>query len=144
MKESKPFTFKQVEKKENENSAIYIASELMQARTQFHVWHLQANGIGSYAFHKALDDFYNAMTGFADDFVETVQGKTKTLLKGYTVEPVKDFVSTQQVIKELDELKADIENYRIALPRSWANVDNMLQTVIDQIESTTYKLTFLK
>lgn len=129
---------------EDSSSPTFIASELLQARTQFHIWHLQANGTGSYAFHSALDEFYNAMTGFADSFVETIQGKTKSILKGYGNEPLEDFKSSEQVVQALDELKSDIEEYRISLPRSWANIDNLLQEVIDQIEKTSYKLIFLK
>ena len=129
---------------ESENTPQWFASELMQVRTQFHIWHLQAQGSGSFAMHLAIGEFYSSMSGFVDSFVETIQGKTKSILKGYTTEPVMDLLSKEQVIAELDEFKQDCENYRTSLPTSWANIDNQIQVIIDQIEQTIYKLNFLQ
>lgn len=128
----------------SENTPQWFASELMQARTQFHIWHLQAQGNSSYSFHKAIDPFYDSMTGFVDKFVEIVQGKTKTIIKGYTNEPLVDLLSKEQVITQLEEFKADCESYRLSLPTSWANIDNQIQEIIDLTEETIYKLTFLQ
>ena len=125
------------------NNLTNVASELMQARTQFHIWHLQSTGVSSYAIHMAIGGFYESLTGFIDSLVETSQGKTKSIIKGYTSEPLMDFESKDQIIKELDELKSDIEGYRVTLDRSWANIDNQLQTIVDVIEQTQYKLLFL-
>jgi DNA-binding ferritin-like protein len=122
---------------------IQIISELLNARTQFHVWHLQTIGTGSYAIHKALDSFYSNLSGYIDSLVETIQGKKLKILKGYSAKSLKDFASKEVVIKELDMLKETLESYRVSLPKNWANIDNQIQVIIDDIEQTTYKLTFL-
>lgn len=117
---------------------IEIVSKLFHARTQIHIYHLQTK---SFAQHKALNEAYDDILDKTDELAETIQGKTKSLLKGYKSYP---FVEDNNPIKFLTELKMCLEEYRVKLKTDWDNIDNQIQTIIDTIESTIYKLTFLE
>jgi len=122
-------------------SFVDLISQLKHAGTQMHIFHLQTQ---SYAEHMALGGFYDGLPGLIDSLVETVQGKEQALVKGYKAFPFSDYTSTQAVLQFLQNLLLKIESYRLSLPKSWANIDNQLQVVIDLTESTMYKLKFLK
>ena len=56
---------------ENNNSIIgQFVSTLFASRTQAHVFHLQTTGEGSFATHKALNDYYDEIVGITDGLVE--------------------------------------------------------------------------
>lgn len=55
----------------NQTSGMGILQVLFHARTQTHFWHLQTQ---SYAEHKALGDFYEALLPLADEFMEVYIG----------------------------------------------------------------------
>ena len=42
-----------------------LVEELMNASTSFHKLHLQVEGVGSFAAHKALNEIYEALPGLA-------------------------------------------------------------------------------
>ena len=50
-------------------------STLFASRTQAHIFHLQVTGPGSFAKHKALDDYYNEIIDLTDGLVESYQGR---------------------------------------------------------------------
>ena len=50
-------------------------SKLFESREMTHVYHLQITGEGSYAGHKALDEYYNEVLDLIDDLIETYQGQ---------------------------------------------------------------------
>lgn len=121
---------------------VEIISKLFHARTQLHILHLQMVGNGSYAAHKALNELYSGIADKTDELAETLQGKTKSILKGYKSYP---FVEDGNPIKFLDELKICLESYRKKLKSpEYDNIDNQVQVIIDSIEQSQYKLIFLK
>ena len=65
-----------------------LISTLMASRDQAHIFHWQATGPGSYAAHKALGKYYDALPDMIDAVVEAYQGK-HGILKGY--EPAERF-----------------------------------------------------
>lgn len=122
-------------------SFVEVISQLKHVGTQMHIFHLQTQ---SYAEHMALGGFYDGLPGLIDGLVETVQGKEQSLVKGYKAFPFADYTSSAATLQYLQNLLLKIESYRLSLPKSWANIDNQLQVVIDLTESTMYKLKFLK
>lgn len=118
-------------------TSVELISKLFHARTQVHIFHLQTD---SYAQHKALDEFYSGILDFVDGIAEALQGK-EGILKGYKSEP---FVENNAPIPFLTELKNMLESYRTSLPTNYANIDNEVQSLITLIDSTVYKLKFLK
>jgi DNA-binding ferritin-like protein len=116
-------------------------SELMNARNSFHKLHLGVTGTGSYAAHKALNELYDALPDFADTLIEGYQGITEKLMvfkhiNPRTVEDVSDAVSY------LRELYAIINKLQAMMP--YSEIVNNLDLVKDAINSTKYKLLFLK
>lgn len=118
-------------------TSVELISKLFHSRTQVHIFHLQTN---SYAAHKALDEFYNGVLDFADSIAEALQGK-EGILKGYKSEP---FVENNTPIPFLEDLKRVLEAYRTSLPTNYANIDNEVQSLITLVDTTIYKLKFLK
>lgn len=121
------------------NPHVDIVSKLFHARTQIHIYHFQTP---SYAQHKALDDFYSDIVDKIDEFVEVIQGKLGKKLTGYKSFT---FVEDNNPVKFLTTLKGDVEDYRLTVlnKKEFNNLDNQMQVIIDLIEQTLYKLTFL-
>lgn len=117
---------------------VEIISKLLHAVSQIHIYHLNSK---SYSQHMALG-VYDEITSKLDELAETIQGKTKSILKGYKAYP---FVEDDSPIKFLEDLKICLESYRKKLKSpDWDNVDNQVQVLVEIIEKTIYKLTFLK
>ena len=119
-------------------SFVDLMSKLIHSRDQIHILHLQSK---SYSQHIALDGYYSGIVSLIDSLVETYQGKTKTLVTGYKSY---SFNENSDPVTYLNLLKEDVENYRKTLDFTMDNINNQLQLVIDLIESTVYKLIFLK
>lgn len=110
-------------------------SLLFASRTQAHVFHLQTN---SFAAHKALEDYYTGIVGLADLYAETYKGATgrKIVFKGsnLTNDPRKTLSYFLRVRSSIDKMK---------LPKS-GPLKNILDSIIELIDTTIYKLKFLK
>lgn len=110
---------------------------LLHSVTNGHILHLTTK---SYAEHKALEDFYTEVGDLVDGFVEAFQGKYG-LLHDFTA----DYALPGQPIEYLTYLKDEVATLRRAeqFPQ-----DSELQNIVDEIaqliDSTLYKLRFLK
>ena len=110
--------------------------KLLHSVTNTHILHLQSN---SYAKHKALQKFYESIGDSTDSLIEAWQGKNSQLANypnSYTP-PMMDALS------ELQDLSQFVQTNRLVV-----GTDSELQNIIDEIQqlidSTIYKLTFLK
>lgn len=110
---------------------------LLHSVTNGHILHLTTK---SYAEHKALEDFYTDVGDLVDEFVEAFQGKYG-LLHDFTA----DYALPGQPVEYLTYLKDEVATLRRAekFPQ-----DSELQNIVDEIaqliDSTLYKLRFLK
>jgi len=117
---------------------VEIISKLLGAVSQLHIYHFQSK---FYSQHIALG-VYSEIEDKLDELTETIQGKTKTILKGYKTYL---FLEDDNPIKFLEGLNSCLESYRTNLKTpSWDNVNNQIQVIQDLIQITIYKLTFLK
>lgn len=117
-------------------------STLMSARTQAHVFHLGTKGPGSFAAHKALNEFYDDFLDVVDGFVESYQGKYG-IVCGWGNVGLQDFQSVEQVIAYFTTLVAFIEKVRtIAFQDSY--LQNQIDEMIELNYSLLYKLTNLQ
>jgi DNA-binding ferritin-like protein len=116
-------------------------SELMNARNSFHKLHLKVTGTGSYAAHKALNELYDQIPDFIDTLSEGYQGVTEKLMsfKNLTPRTVED---VSDAVNYLRELYAMINKLQSMMP--YSEIVNNLDLVKDAINSTKYKLLFLK
>jgi hypothetical protein len=117
------------------------AVEFMNARNSFHKLHLKVTGEGSYAAHVALGDFYDGLPGHADTLVEGYQGVAEKLLTLKDVAP-RTLDTVSDGIAYLRDLYAMVNKLQGMLP--YSEIVNNLDLVKDSINSTKYKLLFLK
>ncbi len=115
-----------------------FVSTLMASRTQAHIFHLQTP---SFAAHKALNEYYENIVDIIDGLVESYQGKYG-IITNYECDGFEDYSSGEQVIKYLKDLESSIEDLRKSVKESY--LQNQIDTVEELINSTLYKLRFLK
>jgi hypothetical protein len=112
--------------------------DLLHSVTVTHIMHLQTE---SYAEHKALNEYYDSIGDLVDALIEAWQGKNGKLLLGYgTVE------ESYEGTKPLDYLTALRDEFIAsrALIGEDSELQNLADSIADQMDSTIYKLRFLK
>lgn len=116
-----------------------FVSTLLASRTQAHIYHLQTP---SFAAHKALNEYYDGVVDLVDSFVEGYQGKYG-IITGYSNVALLEYESCEAIINYFTILDAFISKTRELVCQ-----DSYLQNIIDEIimliNSTIYKLKFLK
>ena len=126
------------EQKEGNNDYVEIISLLLHSRTQTHTLHLQTE---SYPEHMALNAYYDGIGLIIDGLVESYQGKYG-ILKGYKSYDLTEYKSTESTIKYLKDLCSEVEKLRDCCKDSY--IQNQIDTACELINSTLYKLRFLK
>ena len=117
------------------------ATEMMNAAISFHKLHLKVTGDGSYAAHKALGDFYAGLHDQADTLIEGYQGVSEKLLS-YKDMPIRTLDTTADAVGYLRDMYNTINKLQGMMP--YSEIVNNLDLVKDSINSTKYKLLFLK
>jgi hypothetical protein len=120
--------------KYNESAAAFV-SVLFHSATVTHFMHLQTK---SYAQHVALGEYYDAIVELADKWAEAYQG-CYDIITNYP----KDFHLASEPVKYLTQIKNFVDDIRKDLP-SESQLQNIVDEIADQIDSTLYKLRFLK
>ena len=115
-----------------------MVSILLHSQTQAHIFHLQTK---SYSEHKALQKYYEGIDGLVDGLIESYQGKYDVITQYNSVKN-EDYKSNEQVIKYFKVLDTMIEKNRKSVKESF--IQNQIDTVQELINSTVYKLRFLK
>jgi len=115
-----------------------MVSILLHSQTQVHIFHLQTK---SYAEHKALQKYYEGIDALVDGLIESYQGKYDVITQYNSVKN-EDYKSNEQVIKYFKALDSMIEKNRKEVKESF--IQNQIDTVQELINSTIYKLRFLK
>jgi hypothetical protein len=126
------------EQKNGNNDYVEMISLLLHSRTQTHTLHLQTE---SYPEHKALNEYYDGIVDIIDGLVESYQGKYG-IIKGYKSYDIVEYKSTESTIKYLKDLCGKVEKLRNCCKDSY--IQNQIDTVCELINSTLYKLRFLK
>ena len=126
------------EQKEESNKFNVMISKLFHSRNQVHVFHLQTK---SFAEHKALNDYYDDVVDIIDGLVESYQGKYD-ILTSYESYKILNYESNEQLLKYFKELESNIEENRKSNKDSY--LQNQIDNAVELINSTIYKLKFLK
>ena len=124
-----------------DNMVSACATELMNARTSIHKLHLKVTGEGSFAAHTALNDLYDALPGHADTLVEGYQGAAEKIISYNEVAP-RTLDTVADGVSYLRDIYAMVNKLQGMLP--YSEIVNNLDLVKDSINSTKYKLLFLK
>jgi DNA-binding ferritin-like protein len=116
-----------------------LISTLMASRDQAHIFHWQTTGPGSYAAHKALGKYYDAVPDMLDVLVEAYQGK-HGILKGYEPAERFDEYSKESTIKYFKALATYVDRVYNKIPKEDTNIINLVDGFKDLIYTTIYKL----
>ena len=113
--------------------AEFIA-RMFHSRTNAHMQHLMTR---SYAAHKALNDYYDAVIDLVDGFAEAYQGVYGVIdsyPSQYSFEP--------NAVTSLARLRAwVVENRKALTPHP--ELQNIIDEIVSLIDSTLYKLKHL-
>lgn len=112
-----------------------ILSVLFHSRTQAHAFHLGATGIGSFAMHKALNQYYDEIVDIVDDLAESWQGKYG-IIKYKNITGLEQFESKEQVISYFEKILKIVEIKRKNIKESY--IQNQIDNVDQLIYSTLY------
>ena len=117
-----------------------LVSNMFASTTAAHILHLSITGDGSYARHKALNEYYDELPGLLDSIVEEYQGHNLKLLEIPTITP-----PTVKTVKEfVDHLNS---LYIIVDQAQESTMCSSLKNTLDEtkslINTTKYKLHFL-
>jgi len=116
-----------------------LISTLMASRDQAHIFHWQVTGQGSYATHKALNDYYDAVPDLVDGLVESYQGK-HGIVKGYTPAEQYSEYDSSTVLKYFKGLASYVERCYDKLDAKDTYILNQIDNVKELVYSTIYKL----
>jgi len=111
---------------------------LLNAATVGHVLHLQSR---SYSEHKALNTFYSELPDLVDGVIEAWQGRHQELVQ-YPDQTVA-LSEHKDALEYLMFLKILVEEDRYVLGDA-SEIQNLVDGIAELIDSTIYKLTFLK
>jgi DNA-binding ferritin-like protein len=112
-----------------------FVSTLLHSATNAHFQHLMTD---SYACHVALGEYYDEIVELTDKYAESYQGAYE-VIKSYP----KDFHLANDPVKYMKSLKAFVKEIRSELPKD-TELNNIIDEIAQLIDSTLYKLRFLK
>jgi hypothetical protein len=117
-----------------------FVSTLLNSRQQAHVFHWQTVGEGSFAVHKALNEYYDEIVEAVDGLVESYQGKYG-IIKGYNLSfQVRE---DNNPIIYFHGLAQYVDNARTKIPQD-SYLQNQVDEIVNLIDSTRYKLQNLR
>ena len=114
-----------------------LVSLLLHSSTQVHVFHLQTN---SYSEHKALNKYYDEIVELADGLIESYQGKYD-IITNYENPPLQNYSDNAQIVAYFSRLADIVKMLRQEIKDTY--LQNQIDSVVELIESTKYKLRFL-
>ena len=122
-------------------AASKFVALMFLGRDLAHRAHLAAKGEGSFARHMALGEFYESITELADTFTEQYQGEYEEILDI----PLLDNDEAGDIRSVLKRQKDWIVKNRYEVcEREETALQNTIDEVVKQYQSTNYKLLFLK
>jgi DNA-binding ferritin-like protein len=117
-----------------ENCALFVAT-LLHSATNTHFFHFTTD---SYSRHKALQKYYEAIVDLTDSFAESHAGKYGKVTAFPSV-----YHQPKDPVKYLESLQNFVADARQDLPQD-SELQNLIDEIADLINTTTYKLKFLK
>ena len=118
----------------SENCALFVVT-LLHSATNTHLFHWNTD---SYAKHQALAEYYDGIVPLVDQLAESFMGKFGKLTSFPSV-----YHQPKDPIRYLESLQAFVADARQDLPQD-SELQNLIDEIADLINTTTYKLKFLK
>jgi len=123
---------------EQDKTAPELFATLLNSATVAHILHLQAD---TYSKHKALNKLYDELPELTDDMIEAYQGKYG-IVSNYPAQSVTTPSDCIEFAQGLRKFVAD--NRYVALSSQDTELQNITDNIVELLDSTIYKLTFLK
>jgi DNA-binding ferritin-like protein len=117
-----------------DESSEFIAA-LLHSGTVAHFMHLSTD---SFSVHQALNTYYNEIIDLVDQYAEAFMGRYGQIKKW-----PQEFHNAKEPVEYLTSLKDFVEEARKDLPQD-SELQNLVDEIADLINSTLYKLRFLK
>ena len=117
-----------------ENCALFVAT-LLHSATNTHFFHWTTD---SYSKHIALGEYYDGIVELTDAFAEAYMGKYGKFTAFPSV-----YHQPKEPVKYLESLQNFVTDARQDLPQD-SDLQNLIDGIADLINTTTYKLKFLK
>jgi len=117
-----------------ENCALFLAT-LLHSATNTHFFHWSTD---SYSKHKALAKYYDNIIDLTDAFAESYMGKYGKFTAFPSV-----YHQPKDPIRYMESLQSFVKEARQDLPQE-SELQNIIDEIAGLINSTTYKLKFLK
>ena len=117
-----------------ENCALFVAT-LLHSATNTHFFHWSTD---SYSKHIALGEYYDGIVELTDSFAEAYMGKYGKFTTFPSV-----YHQPKDSLKYLESLQNFVTDARQDLPQD-SELQNLIDEIADLINTTTYKLKFLK
>ena len=118
----------------NDNMAMFAAT-LLHSATNTHFFHLSTD---SFLKHMALVDYYDGIVDLTDNLVEAYMGCYNKITTFPSV-----YHQPKEAVKYLESLKNFVDEARKDLPQE-SQIQNIIDEIAQLIDSTLYKLRFLK
>jgi len=119
-----------------ENEASTFVSVLLHSGTNAHLLHWMTN---SYAEHKALGKYYEAIPDLVDQFAEAYMGRYGQF-KSF---PDDYYLPTDDPVEYFEGIKYFVQDSREVIPED-TELQNLIDEIAQLIDSTLFKLKFLK
>ena len=119
----------------DENNVSEFIAQLLHSGTVAHFLHFSTN---SFAAHEALGEYYSEIIEKVDDFAEAYMG-TYGQIKKFPEE----FHSAEDPVQYLVSIQGFVAESRQMLPQD-TPLQNIVDEIADLINTTVYKLRFLK
>jgi len=117
-----------------ENCALFVAT-LLHSATNTHFFHFTTD---SYSRHKALQKYYETIVDLTDSFAESHAG----IYGKFTAFP-NVYHQPKDPLRYMESLQNFVKEARQDLPQD-SELQNIIDEIADLINTTTYKLKFLK
>lgn len=117
-----------------ENCALFVAT-LLHSATNTHFFHWTTD---SFSKHTALGEYYDGVVELTDAFAEVYMGKHGKFTAFPSV-----YHQPKDPVKYLESLQNFVTDARQDLPQD-SELQNLIDEIADLINTTTYKLKFLK
>jgi hypothetical protein len=117
-----------------ENVAMFAAT-LLHSATNAHFFHWSTD---SFSKHMALGEYYDGIVELTDAYVEAYMGCYDKITTFPSV-----YHQPKEAVKYLQSLQNFVKEARKDLPQD-EQLCNLVDAIADLIDSTTYKLRFLK
>lgn len=115
-----------------------MVCNILHSRNQAHVFHLQTQ---SFAEHNALNNYYDGVVDLFDGIIESYQSKYG-IIKNFKTFKIEQYKNCKKTISYFEKLLDIIDENRESIEDTY--IQNQIDTVQELINSTIYKLKFLK